>query len=187
MAFKDKFAVFQTITVNDSIILRQADFTLDAEAFCEIYADADAFKWYIGYEKAPNTATTKIILQNQIRDFEKARMYCWVIADRKTNQAIGRIHLSSFDNNNTCANIGYFLSRKYWQQGITSACVAPVVKFGFEKLSLKRIDTKVETNNIGSWKVLEKNGFLREGTLRQCFLLKDGLHDCYLYAKLSAD
>jgi ribosomal-protein-alanine N-acetyltransferase len=54
-------------------------------------------------------------------------------------------------------------------------------------MHLERIFTTVETNNIGSWKVLEKNGFLREGKLRHSMMLKDGLHDCYMYAILAED
>jgi hypothetical protein len=95
--------------------------------------------------------------------------------------------LSDFQNNNTAANIGFFINRQYWGRGIVTACVATVIKFGFEYMHLERIFTTVETNNVGSWKALEKNGFLREGKLRHSMMLKDGLHDCFMYAVLAED
>ena len=68
-----------------------------------------------------------------------------------------------------------------------TACTAAVVKFGCEQLKLERIFTSIEPNNIASQKVLEKNGFIKEGHLRHCFPLDDGLHDCFIYGKLFTD
>ena len=187
MAFKDKFKTFQSLQTGTDIVLRQVNPETDLSAYFDIYSDAGAFIYYEGYGNAPDMEHVKIILHNQIRDFEKARMYCWTIADSKTETVMGRIHLSDFENGNSCANIGYFLGREYWGKGVISICIAPVIRFGFDFLELERICTRVEVNNIASWKALEKNGFLREGTLRRTFQLSIGLHDCYIYAKLSTD
>ena len=188
MAFKDKFVEFQSLPVNDALALRQVNPERDVMAYHEIYADSDAFKYYSGYNHPPDDIAGVLgILQNQINAFQKTREYCWTITERPSDKAIGRIHFSNFENNNTAANIGYFLNRQYWRQGIITACIQPVVQFGFAYLELERIFTTVMIENIGSWRALEKNGFLREGTLRHCFQVKNNLHDCYLYAKLSTD
>jgi len=186
--FKDKFVDFQSIRVNDSIYLRQVKPQEDLEAYFEIYADIDALRYYEGIgNKTPNRETVMAILNNQIKEFEKTRIYSWTITDGKTGKALGRILLSNFEGNNKLANIGYFLSRDSWEKGIISACVKAVTKFGFSYLELERIYTTVHPDNIASWKALENNGFLREGRLRHCFNLSDGLNDCYMYAKLSTD
>lgn len=188
MTLKEIFAEFQPITVNEIIVLRQVNPEQDCEKYFEIYSDADALKYYLGYGKPPaNLEQAKKIIQNQINAFEKCREYNWTIADRNTDEVLGRIILSDLQNNNTAANIGYFLDRKYWNKGIMTECVRAVVKFGFESLELERIFTSVEPNNIASIKVLEKNGFTKEGHLRHCFPLNDGLHDCLIYGKLFTD
>ena len=188
MTLKEMFAEFQPITVNENIILRQVKPEKDCEKYFELYSDADALKYYLGYGKPPvNQEQVKKIIQNQINAFEKCREYNWTIADRNTDEVLGRILLSDFQNNNTAANIGYFLDRKYWNKGIMTACTEAVVKFGFEQLKLERIFTSVEPNNIASQRVLEKNGFIKEGHLRHCFPLNDGLHDCVIYGKLYTD
>jgi len=188
MALKDHFEKFQPIVVNENIILRQVIPEMDYDKYFQIYNDSEALKYYQGYRKnLVDKVHIQNIIENQIKAFEKHREYNWTIADSSTNEALGRILLSDFQNHNTMANIGYFLDRKYWGKGIMTHCVRAVVSFAFKDLKLERIFSTIEVNNVASYKVLEKNGFLREGLLRHCFLLEDGLHDCYIYGKLSLD
>ena len=188
MTFKDKFKEFQTLDVNEDIILRQANPDNDCHAHYEIFRDTDAFCYYGGLhgDKHSPEKSWKI-LNNQIKEFEKASVYSWIIADKKSGKALGRILLSNFEDNNKKANIGYFIGRNSWGKGIISACIKPVVEFGFSYLELERIYTRVHVDNVGSWKALEKSGFLREGLLRHSFNVNNNLFDCYMYSKLSTD
>ena len=188
MTFKDKFREFQPLTVNNILILRQIKPEQDLAEHVKIYNDADVFRYYEGYKNTQYDDERVLhILHNRTRAFDRMSEYTWTITDAETDCALGRIHLSDFQNNNTAANIGYFLGREHWGKGIISACIATVAAFGFNYMNLQRIFTTVEVNNIGSWRALAKNGFTREGTLRRAMSLPDGLHDCYLYAKLSTD
>ncbi|MDG2433962.1 GNAT family protein, partial [Flavobacterium sp.] len=54
-------------------------------------------------------------------------------------------------------------------------------------LKLHRISAGCATANVGSYKVLEKAGMLREGLSRQLIPLKTGWSDCYEYAILADD
>lgn len=82
------------------------------------------------------------------------------------------------------AEIGYWLGEKYWGQGIMTKAVKLAIKFGFEKLKLKRIYAFVFLWNKPSVRVLEKNSFKPEGVLKKN-VKKDGkLLDDYLYAKI---
>ncbi len=187
MGFKDKFKEFQTLTVGDDIVLRQVDVENDLEEYFSIYSDTDLFRFYEARVKEGiSKESVRVILNNQIKEFNTGRIYSWTIADKK-NRALGRILLSDFDANNKIANIGYFLGRDSWGKSIISRCVASVVAFGFSYLELERIYTTVHIENIASWKALEKNGFTREGLLRHQFKAASGLSDCYMYAKLCTD
>lgn len=187
MAFKDHFVSFQALDVDSGILLRQVSPEKDLEDYCEIYADAEMFRFYEGAAVCRDKARVQKILKNQIRAFERASEYTWTICDKANDKAIGRIHLSNFESGNRIANVGYFINRAYWGKGIISACIGPVADFGFRSLNLERICTTVALDNIGSWKALEKNGFLREGLLRHSFSIQDALVDCYLYARLYTD
>ncbi|GHT99656.1 hypothetical protein FACS1894142_7500 [Spirochaetia bacterium] len=186
MGFKDKFKDFQEIVVNKNILLRQVNPEKDLQAYNEIYTDKDVFQYYES-GSVKDIEHLKIVLNNQLKETKTGRIYNWTIEDRKKDFAIGRILLSDFKHNNTIANIGYFLNRKYWNKGIMTSCVKSVVEFGFKYLELERIYSTVMIDNVGSWKVLEKNGFLREGILRKWFWKNDKNNDCYMYSKLNTD
>ena len=193
MSFKDKFKTFQNLIVNDDIILRQPNIETDTEANIRMGTNPNIWKYYggraSGKKESEESVREGIIksLSNQIRFTEKGTIYNWTIADRNTNEAMGRIYLSDFEANNKIANIGYYLDEKYWNKGIMTACIKPVVDFGFSYLELERIYSKIHIDNKGSWKALENNGFEREGLLRHCFVCPVGLSDCYMYARVQFD
>lgn len=190
MSFKDKFVPFQNLIVNDDLILRQPDIETDLEVNIRMSMNPNIWKYYgrsPGNKRESEATIRKSViksLNNQVCFTEKGTMYVWTIANRMTNEAMGRIHLSDFEANNKIANIGYYLDETYWNRGIMTACIKPVAAFGFSHLELERIYSKIHIDNSGSWKALENNGFIREGLLRHCFVCPIGLSDCYIYAKV---
>lgn len=81
------------------------------------------------------------------------------------------------------AEIGYSLGRKYWSKGIMTEVLKVVTDFGFNKLNLKRIYAYVFTKNKASARVLEKNGYKREGLLKKHYIKNGKFFDTYIYAK----
>jgi ribosomal-protein-alanine N-acetyltransferase len=129
MSFKDRFIQFQNLHVNNTIALRQVIPERDLGAYFEIYVDSDAFEYYSGYNHPPkDIESMAAILNNQIKSFQRGTEYNWTITERESDVAIGRILFSDFQCGNTAANIGYFLKRDHWRQGIISACITPVVR-----------------------------------------------------------
>ncbi len=82
------------------------------------------------------------------------------------------------------AELGYFLLSKDWSRGIMSQAVEEICALAFEKLGLRRISAQVFAPNLASQRVLEKNGFVLEGKLREA-ADKDGeVSDVLCYGKL---
>jgi ribosomal-protein-alanine N-acetyltransferase len=78
--------------------------------------------------------------------------------------------------------IGYWLGRGWWGKGIMSDAVRAVTKHAFDAFGTERVFAVPFTRNPASCRVLEKAGFVREGTMRRS-AIKDGLVlDQYLYA-----
>jgi RimJ/RimL family protein N-acetyltransferase len=82
------------------------------------------------------------------------------------------------------AGIGYWLAAQYRGKGIMTRVVKEMVKFGFNKFKLKRIEAKVFLFNKKSAKVLERAGFQLEGILRKNTKKGKQYLDTYLYAKV---
>jgi len=80
--------------------------------------------------------------------------------------------------------IGYWLGERYWGKGLASEALALMLRHSFSSLNYIRIQATVFAENKRSARVLEKNGFICEGVLRQ-HITKDGrIHDATLYAIL---
>ena len=80
------------------------------------------------------------------------------------------------------AEIGYWLSETYWNQGIITEALQAVTDYSFHAFDLVRIYAAVFTGNVQSARVLEKAGYILEGRLRQSVYKDDKLTDALLYA-----
>ena len=80
------------------------------------------------------------------------------------------------------AEIGYWLAKPYWGQGIMTAVVRIACEYAIAKWKLLRITAHVFESNVASARVLEKNGFVCEGYLRKYFLKDNRPIDSKLFA-----
>ena len=80
------------------------------------------------------------------------------------------------------AELGYWIGESYWNRGIVSEAVREVTAEGFRHLDLTRIFALPFADNAASIRVLEKAGFVLEGTLRQSAIKEGVIRDQKLYA-----
>jgi RimJ/RimL family protein N-acetyltransferase len=80
------------------------------------------------------------------------------------------------------AEIGYWLGEAHWGRGICTEAVRAVTAYAIGEHELTRMYAVPFTHNIASCRVLEKAGYVREGTMHRS-AIKDGtICDQYLYA-----
>ena len=63
------------------------------------------------------------------------------------------------------AEIGYCFHRNFWNKGYATETTGALLKFGFEDLNLHRIIATCDPRNIGSERVMQKNGLHKEAQL----------------------
>jgi RimJ/RimL family protein N-acetyltransferase len=80
------------------------------------------------------------------------------------------------------AEIGFWLAREYWGRGIMTEAVGAFTRYGFSQMGLLRIFAHVFEWNAASMRVLEKNGYVREGVLRKSAFKAGRAIDQVLYA-----
>lgn len=94
----------------------------------------------------------------------------WVIEQEGTG--IGGINLRFYFDHHV-GEMGYSLAHSYWGQGLTTEAAHAVMDTAFAAYpSLYRIRAMADERNLGSLRVMEKLGMVREGTLRQNRLLR---------------
>ena len=82
------------------------------------------------------------------------------------------------------AEIGYWLGEPFWGKGIATKSVALVSDYGFE-LGYARLATGVFEYNTASMKVLEKNGYYKEGVYKKAIFKNGRLWEEHRFAKIA--
>jgi [ribosomal protein S5]-alanine N-acetyltransferase len=111
----------------------------------------------------------------------------WGIEIKSEKKLIGSIDLRDWNRIHKCGEIGYVISKKYWNKGYITEAMKTVIQFGFEILDLNRIEAHCEEENIGSWKVMEKCGMKYEGVLREKVFIKERFRSMKMYSILKKE
>lgn len=112
-----------------------------------------------------------------------AEQHPWFQAIVLGEEVIGSMTLDRGKGDYYCkAELGYVSAKKYWGRGLMTQAVQLALQRGFQELDVARIEAFVSPLNIGSQRVLEKNGFLHEGIMRKAVLRQGNLEDLFLYA-----
>jgi ribosomal-protein-alanine N-acetyltransferase len=96
------------------------------------------------------------------------------------------LHLITFERGRR-AEIGYDLGPTHWGRGVMDEVLPAALDFAYRVLGLRRIEAMVTPGNDHSCAVLERNGFRREGVLRDYAFWRERFWDQILFARLADD
>lgn len=97
--------------------------------------------------------------------FKTENNYIFAVRLKDTLKLIGGIGLT-LENMNNRAELGYWLAEEFWNNGITTEAVQVILRFGFENLGLNKVVAVYLNTNEASGKVMQKNGMIKEGELK---------------------
>ena len=98
---------------------------------------------------------------------------------------IGSISVTRLDNIHYCTGeLGYYISEDYWGKGYATSAVKQVCQYVFEHSDIIRIFAEPFAYNTASCRVLEKAGFIYEGTLHKNAIKNGQVQDMKMYALL---
>ncbi|MEH6762324.1 GNAT family N-acetyltransferase [Maribacter arcticus] len=132
---------------------------------------------------------TKAIIEPWIKEnrSEEIKNYTFAIDNKLNGKFMGLFGLKIGHQKYKRAEVWYKIHSDYWKKGYATEALKAIIDFGFDVLKLHRIEAGCAVENIGSIKVLEKSGMLREGRLRQILPLKSGWSDNFQYSILETD
>jgi RimJ/RimL family protein N-acetyltransferase len=115
---------------------------------------------------------------------QQGRAVQWAIRNA-ADLLIGGVGFNGFQvGKSHRAEIGYWLAKPWWGQGIMTAVVQRMCQHAFEEFGLIKVTAHVFATNPASARVLEKCGFQQEGYLKKHFCKDDQYLDARLYARL---
>ncbi len=126
-----------------------------------------------------------------IRDLRRQYRHGWpssyAIALKDSDKLIGTIGFMWLNTENKSAEIGYSLSKAYWNQGFMTEALKTMIRFAFEKLHLHRIEAQHDLRNPASGKVMAKAGMTKEGVLRDRIFNKGRYCSVAVYAIINPE
>lgn len=102
------------------------------------------------------------------------------------NEAAGGIgFVRGGDVERFSAEIGYWLGERFWGRGIVTEALTLVTGYAFRSCNLLRLFALPFADNVASARVLEKAGYLLEGTLRSSSVKYAMPRDQLIYARIN--
>ena len=167
-----------------------------ARLFLRPIVMADAGAIFLAYQRNPEITHNLIWRPNRTRgDIElyirscvetpphRARTY--VMQGRKDSVIRGCLDLRQADRHRL--EFGYVVARPWWGQGLMTEALTEVVQWGLAQPAIYRISAVCDVENVGSARVMEKAGLVREGLLRR-YMIHPGMgsepRDCFSYARV---
>lgn len=162
--------------------------TDDAEdLFRLIDKDRELFSTYfpVTTGRSTDAHATLGYVRDLIAQAAARETFCYLISTDAAAVPIGAVFLKSFDHRVGKCELAYFVASDQHGKGIASNAVAWAVDEAFRTQGLNKVFLRVDPGNAASIRVAEKNGFHREGLLRQDFRTSDDrLLDVIVYGKL---
>lgn len=137
------------------LILRK--FTLDdTEEMFNGWCDDPEVTKYMTWNPHRNIEETKTILASWINAYNDPDTIRYGICLKNSGKLIGSIDVVDYVDGNP--EIGYCLSKRYWNNGYMTEALEALVKYLFQS-GFNKIIIEADIRNIGSNRVIEKCGF----------------------------
>lgn len=176
----------------------------DAQALFEIYADPLAMRyWSTPPWTTPQQAVERIEADAACLEEGSALRLALVPRDgteaprdeagvrggagEEAAPLIGTVSLFAFDIASQRAEIGYMLAPRAWGRGLMHEALQALVAYAFGPLGLRRLEADIDPRNERSARVLERLGFVREGLLRERWMVAGEVSDSALYGLLARE
>ncbi len=155
----------------------------DAEAVFAYASNSDVSRYTL-WETHRSIEDSRAFLEFATQKYENGGEPDWGIVYKGNGCLVGACGLVNWEADHARAEVGFVLSREYWGRGLMSEAVRAMLRFGFERMNLNRIEARCIAENAASARVMEKAGMFYEGTLRQREYIKGAYRDIKLYAIL---
>lgn len=111
----------------------------------------------------------------------------WGISLPGRDTLVGACGFNDWSHSDRSVDIGYWLMPEYWGRGLMQACLPTILRFAIGALGVHRVHADVEPENPASARVLERIGFVFEGTQRDAEYKNGRFLSLHQYSLLATD
>ena len=154
----------------------------DAPAIFEGYARDPEVTRYLTWKPNKNIQETEQFLSTYEKLWRTEKDFAYAVTLKENEALIGMfaIHLMHLK-----IEVGYALARPYWGKGYMTEILRAVIDWALAQPDIFRVQAFCDVDNLGSARVMEKAGMVREGLLRRYVLhpnISDEPRDAFMYA-----
>ena len=168
---------------SENLFLRQISLNDDQEVF-ELRSDPETMK-FIPRPLAETIEDARKFIIDCNASIEKNEYLNWAIARKEDNKLIGMVGFFRIQPENFRGEIGYILNPNFHGKGIMKEAVDHALQYGFEILGFHSIEAVIDPRNIGSEKLLQKTGFIKEAHFKENFFYNGEFLDSVIYSRLN--
>ncbi|WP_456273562.1 GNAT family N-acetyltransferase [Bacillus sp. AK031] len=177
----NQFPVLET----ERLILREIKRD-DAKSIFKNFSD-DRVTEYYDLETFKNLSQAEALIEKLADGYHTTNQIRWAITIKSSDELIGTCGFHAIEKEHYKVETGYELNPEYWGRGIMSEALKAIFSFAFREMEVNRIEAFYDPENDKSKNVLEKCGFLYEGTQRKRFFEKGKFVDASISALLKED
>ncbi len=179
--------IFSNLPVIETDRLRLRKLSMRDASDVYEYASIPEVAEHVTWEHHRNISDSMHFLRIMIQQYDEGTPSPWGIIYKDIGKLVGTIGFHVWSPQNSYAEVGYALSKDYWNKGIMTEAYEEVIKFGFERMKLNRIEATCKLANTASEKVMLKCGMTYEGIMKKKLYAKGEFHDLKLYSLLKSD
>ncbi len=137
------------------------------------------------FETHRSVEDSESFLRLALEGYEREDFGGWGVVLKDSGAFVGTCGMDAgYAPEHARAELGYVLSREHWGRGLMPEAVRAVIRFGFGRMGLNRVQARCIAENVASARVMEKAGMAYEGTLRESEFIKGAYRDMKLYSIL---
>lgn len=149
------------------------------------YSSDSEIDRYTPWERSRSLDDSRADLDNYLATYSRGELGVWGVEE--SGRLIGICNFTYWHRHNRRAEIGYTIARDRWGLGYATEAAGALVRFGWEKMGLTRIEAVCLPENLASIRVLEKLGMEREGVLRSYQVWRGTPRDLAIYSRVAEE
>lgn len=159
---------------------------LDAHALFALHSNAHVLRYWDAPPWSDRRRAEQFI--TACRTIAEAGTGTRLAVDRVSDETfIGWCSLTRWNLEYRSASLGYCFDDAFWGRGYATEAADALLRWAFDTLEVNRVQAESDTRNVASARVLEKLGFVREGTLREDCVVDGEVSDSWVYGLLKRE
>ncbi|HEX8142633.1 MAG TPA: GNAT family N-acetyltransferase [Pyrinomonadaceae bacterium] len=137
----------------------------DLKDFFEIYGDPEVWRYVDASGVYKNEDAARRSLRAGIA-YEQEHGFChWAVVEKSRGRVVGACGFNLYEGGPQLELV-YHFARLYWGRGFATEAAGACMRYAFDKLGAPAVVASIDAKNQASRRVLEKIGFVHQGSKR---------------------